>query len=474
MLTHSAWGRYDSIAHGFYMKRRSLIAATAAACFPARAATTGGFRYRGYLGWITDLATFADTYAEWPSMKLDEPLLKDYSETFVLMKQLGIEDICIWGLYVSQAWPVDLAKSVPAERARLVDRLIASAQSKGIRVVSGLGVYSWGFQEILKANPHLMKGNAKTMCGSEEESWEWMRKVIDYVFTRFPIDGVSMQSADQGRCPCDKCKRFGETEYHVQLNIRCAKYIHSRWPGKRVAVSGWGMRFDDPASLPHVVELSKHIDYLIDVRDTSRRKDPTARPRLIGSLACAFGTLGGPQVEPPQHWARDRWFLPTVRGAGEHLGDLYRDGGRACEWFYHIMANPGCEISTWVVGKTLADPATPWRKHLDTSVEQIYRVTKPSLRDALSEAFLAAEEAYTRYLPNAFCGTISMEPLVSSQPGPPVYINKTLKPAQRAEYSASLVKVRAAFAKLGREIPDQRRLPLILRANDNLQKDITA
>ena len=48
------------------------------------------------------------------------------------------------------------------------------------------------------------------------------------------------------------------------------------------------------------------------------------------------------------------------------------------------------------------------------------------------------------------------------------------EPAQRAEYSASLVKVRAAFAKLGREIPDQRRLPLILRCIDNVQKDLTA
>jgi hypothetical protein len=287
------------------------------------------------------------------------------------------------------------------------------------------------------------------MCGSEEESWEWMRKVIDYVFTRFPIDGVSMQSADQGRCTCDKCKRYSETEYHVMLNIRSAKYIRSRWPGKTVSVSGWGMRFDDPGSLPHLVELSKHIDYLIDVRDSSRQRDPALRARLISSLQCAFGTIGGPQVEPPQHWPRDRWFLPTVRGAGDHLQSLYRDGGRACEWFYHVFANPGCEISTWVVGKTLADPSTPWRKHLDTSVEQIYGVTKPSLRDGLSEAFLAAEDAYLRYLPPTFCGTISMEPLVSSQPGPPVYLTKRLTNAQRAEYSAQSQDSSRPFCQTG-------------------------
>ena len=457
------------------MNRRDFLAGAAGLLIPSKAATPSGFRYRGYLGWITDLATFADTYAEWPSMRLDKPLLKDYRDTFALMKQLGFEDLCIWGLYVSRAWPTDVASAVPPERGKLVDKLIGDARAKGIRVVSGLGVYSWGFDEILNANPHLRKtDNKNAMCGSEPESWEWMRKVIDYVFTRFPIDGVSMQSADQGRCTCDKCNRYTETEYHVMLNIRCAKYIHARWPGKVVAVSGWGMRFEDPASLPHLIELSKNIDYLIDVRDSSRRIDPAYRASLIASLQCAFGTLGGPQVEPPQHWARDRWFLPTVRGAGNHLTSLYSDGGRACEWFFHILANPGSEISTWVAGKALDDPATPWRKHLDASIERIYRVTKPSLRDGLSEAFLAAEDAYMRYQPAHFCGTISMEPLVSSVPGPPVYIAKHMTPAQRAEYSANLKLVRAHFAKLKREVPEKRRLEFILRAIDNVQQDILA
>jgi hypothetical protein len=458
------------------MNRRKFLAGSlGAAAMPGAAAVPGGFRYRGYLGWITDLATFADANAEWPSMRLDEPLLKDYRYTFGLMKQLGFEDLCIWGLYVSRAWPVDIAQAVTPERGKLVDKLIADARAKGIRVVSGLGVYSWGFDEILNANPHLRKtANKNAMCGSEQESWEWMRKVIDYVFTRFPIDGVSMQSADQGRCTCDKCKRYSETEYHVMLNVRCAKYIHSRWPGKRVAVSGWGMRFADPANAPHLVELSKHIDYLIDVRDSSREHDPALRSSLISSLQCAFGTIGGPQVEPPQHWSRDRWFVPTVRGAAGHLESLYRDGGRACEWFYHTLANPGDEISTWVVGKTLADPATPWRKHLNSSVEQIYRTAKPALRDGLCEAFLAAEDAYLRYLPATFCGTISMEPLVSSRPGAPVYLSKRLTATQRSEYAANLSGVRTRFASLEKEIPEKRRIPFILRAIENVQRDLKA
>jgi hypothetical protein len=95
------------------INRRDFIT-TAAGVALAAGAPPAGFLYRGYLGWITDPATFADTYAEWPSMRLDEPLLKDYRDTFAPMKQLGFEDLCIWGLYVSRAWPVDITRAVPA------------------------------------------------------------------------------------------------------------------------------------------------------------------------------------------------------------------------------------------------------------------------------------------------------------------------------------------------------------------------
>ena len=454
------------------MNRRQFLASTTAGAATLSAAPEP-FRYRGYLGWITDLATLPDTNAAWPSMKLDDALMRDYTETFRLMREWKLRDLCVWGLYVSRAWPVDLSASISKERGARVEKLIADAHDHGVRVISGLGVYSWGFDEILKANPHLMKGNKSTMCGSEDESWEWMRKVIDYVFTRFPIDGVSMQSADQGRCPCDKCKRYTETEYHSRLNIRCAEYIHAKYPRKSVAVSGWGMRFEDPASLPHLQELGKHIDYLIDVRDSARQRDPALRRRVIETLPCAFGTLGGPQVEPPQHWPRDRWFLPTIRSVGDHLQQLHAEGGRACEWFCHILANPGCEISTWVAAQMLADPGAGWRTHLNHSLERIYRTNRVSTRDDLAEAFLAAENAYLRHIPDFSSGTISMEPLVSSAPGAPVYLTKRLTPDQRQAYSADLHRVRAQFEKLAPDVPEKRRVRAILRCIDNVQKDLS-
>jgi len=434
----------------------------------------GVFKHRGYLGWITDLASEPDANAVWPSMRLNAALLEDYQQTFHLMQDLGFNEISVWGLYVSRAWPVDIRSSVTAERGRKVEKLIDTAHRCNVRVYSGLGVYSWGFDEIIKAYPKLNRGNPQAMCASESESWSWMQKVIDFVFDRFALDGVSLQSADQGRCQCKPCSAYSDAQYHALLNVRVSEYIRSRWPKKTIGVNSWGMRFEEAESQPSLVKISQHVDYLIDVHDTSRRKDPSYRKQLIGSLACDFGTLGGPQVEPPQHWARDRWFLPTLRRVGEHLQQLSNEGGRACEYFFHILANPGDEISMRLAGRTLADPNTPWEKHLRDSIEELYGVSRRSTQDAMVQFFLDAEDAYFRHVDPGFCGTLSLEPLVNDRPGPPVYLSKTLTAQQRADYAKELVTLKSRAEGLLPEVPRQPKMTKIIRCIENVQGDLAA
>jgi hypothetical protein len=125
-------------------------------------------------------------------------------------------------------------------------------------------------------------------------------------------------------------------------------------------------------------------------------------------------------------------------------------------------------------GKDAGRSGDPLAEDLNSSMEQIYRTTKPALRDGLCEAFLAAEYAYLRYLPATFRGTISMEPLVSSRPGAPVYLSKRLTAMQRSEYAANLSGVRTRFAALEKEVPEKRHIPFILRAIENMQRDISA
>src|SRR3954447_19721286 len=231
------------------------------------------FVHRGYLGWITDSISMPRPHDAWPSIGIDQALLDDYARTFAFMRDTGINEMSVWGLFVAREWPVEVEQAVDAERRQQVQIILDEAHRNGIKVLSGFGVYSWGFEAIIRANPHLTRGNPRALCASLDESWEWQRRVVDYVFG-FPIDGLSMQSADQGRCPCPDCAQWGDVEYHARINDRVAGYVKEQWPERLVAINNWGMNFEDPADLPHLLTMTRHADYLIDTHDSVRRRDP--------------------------------------------------------------------------------------------------------------------------------------------------------------------------------------------------------
>ena len=458
------------------LTRRNLLQTAAAAMVPEMPAlgVAPVFRHRGYLGWITDLDPRPDPQAPWPSMRLDGTLAAEYKQTFRLMRQLGYNNAVIWGLYVSRYWPTDLSTTMPPERGRLAKQVIDAAHAEGLRVVCGLGVFSWGFEKLIQAYPALSRTNPKAMCASNPEAWKWMEKITDYVFTRFNIDGVSMQSADLGRCSCSECSRFSDAEYHSRINIREAEYIRARHKNTIVAVSGWGMKFETPESLPFLIKMSEHLDYYIDVIDSTRIPGNEYQKKLIGQIRCDFGTIGGPLVEPPQHWERDRWFLPTARTQGEHLKELADNGGRACEYFFHIRANPGDEVSFWVAGKLLSDIGTPWQKHLNSTVEQLYKVSKPATAGGLAELFVEAEDAYMKRIKPFLSGDISMEPLVEDHAGPPIYLTQRLTGEARAQYGRDLQRIEQGFRRIAADIPEKTRISKILRCLSNVQRDLAS
>jgi hypothetical protein len=179
-------------------------------------------------------------------------------------------------------------------------------------------------------------------------------------------------------------------------------------------------------------------------------------------------------VEPPLHWQRDRWFLPTARAQGEHLAGLAADGGHACEYFMHIRANPGDEVTFHVAGKLLHDIGTPWQTYLRQTLEELYGVTRPATSDALFELFVRAEQAYMTRIKTFGSGDISMEPLVGDSPGPPVYLTKRMTVDGRKAYGKDLLEAAAGFRKVRADVPDKARIDLILRCLDNVQKDISA
>ena len=267
-----------------------------------------------------------------------------------------------------------------------------------------------------------------------------MQRVIDVLGGTLGVDGFSFQSADQGRCPCAACARWGDVEYHARLNARAGAYVKERWPGKLVAVNTWSLHFPDPADLPHVVSMTRHAEWLIDAHSSAAERDPAYRRTVIEAIApCAYGTVGGPFVEPPLHWERDRWFLPCLRLAARHAAELYEEGGRAMEVFFHIGANPGDEVSVRHAALLLREPARSSDEVLRQVLVDLYRPHDDRALDALADLFRRADDAYfgrATTIPAA--ATLSMEPLVSDHAGPPVYLTDHLDGAALDAYGRDI------------------------------------
>lgn len=118
------------------------------------------------------MATAPALEAEWPSVRLDDALLEGYWRTFDVMRAVGFNEISIWGFYVSRAWPLEISSAVPPERGVLAEKLIEAAHRRGIRVYACLGVCGWGFDQTIRANPRLSRGNPNAGCASEPEAWD--------------------------------------------------------------------------------------------------------------------------------------------------------------------------------------------------------------------------------------------------------------------------------------------------------------
>ena len=416
------------------------------------------FTHRGYLGWITDLATQAHTHEAWPVIAINDSLLNDYDETFRVMHETGLNELSLWGMFVSHAWPVNVEQTLDEARERQVLRLLQQAHRRQIRVLAGMGVYSWGFDDIINANPHLSQGNAHAMCLHVAESWTWQKRVIDYAF-RLPIDGLSLQSADLGRCQCDHCKPMSDAEYHAAVNQKVVQYVRRTYPGKLIGISGWGMDYSRPEDLPHLVKLTRGVDYFIEVRPGRPPHSPAFRQRMVDAIKpCVIGSTGTPNVEPPQHWARTRWFLPTAKRAAQNLQQLYREGGRACENYMHILTNPGDEATIRLMAAIEQHPRANWQTLYRSILQRQFRPrTARALADVL-QLFIKTEDAYFAHVTNNYpTDIIRLEPLSGDHPGPAIYLTEAMTPDCRRQFGVVLQTLLQSAQTLRPAVGDTQR-----------------
>ncbi len=433
------------------------------------------FRYRVTCGWIRDLASEPTPTDPWPCIRWDDHLSADQIHFLDVQAELGVTHNLVWGLFIDRSWPTRFEHVISQERADRLHTFIAAAHARGVKVLHGTGIYSWGFDEIIRAHPEVARGNQHNMCPFSPAAWDWQRRVLDFLMDpRWQLDGISMQSADQGRCDCEQCKQRSAAEHHADILVRSAEYVRSQRPDWVIGQAAWGLAVDDPTELPHIQRISQAVDYMIEVRE--RSAEGGRRSTITASLAAAFGSVGGVFVEPPQHYDRLRWCVPCGLRSARAIQQLWDDGGRACEYYYRPFANPVEEVSWRTGAYMLREPRARPEVALEAAITAVYGV-EGSVAQQLTEWFSAAEDAYfgrTDY--RVGNGPLSLEPLIwqddPAAAGPPIYLRDRMSTVQRAAYTYELQQLRSRFAQFA--IPQRRRAEQTLLAIDGTLAEIAS
>lgn len=363
-------------------------------------AERSGFTHRMISGWISDFSSIP-RMEPWPSITLDGRMTADLLQCFDAAKAAGYTGIILWGLLAGRSWSPYLPDTVSEARQQQVKQILAEARQRNLKLLMGLGLYSWGFDAIIAEHPELDGGAPNNMCGSRPESWTWMQRVVDYIMDEYDPDGVSMQSSDMGRCPCDACQEMSSLAYHARINDQVAAYIRSRWPDKLIEISTWGMDLGNPADLTHVQHMTAHADVLNDFNNSSARQGRGNRQALIRNLACAFGTEQGWWVDPPPFWQRLKWFLPFSLSNVPYWHDLLSDGGKAVQRYILPLVNPGAEVGFIFDGIMLQDLHREPTAALEEALVQVFEPRTQAARQALAETWQAVENAFLAGIPTS-------------------------------------------------------------------------
>ena len=138
-------------------RREFLQAASAAAVFGAAAAggtsvllgqaskpAVKAYKHRVQFGcWINDMRNDVLPRDNWPAKVLDDKTERDLIDCLTLGQQSGYNQIDVWGLFATSAYPIDIRSAFRNEQRRpRVDRILQAARERGIKIIYGTGVYS--------------------------------------------------------------------------------------------------------------------------------------------------------------------------------------------------------------------------------------------------------------------------------------------------------------------------------------------
>jgi len=436
------------------------------------------FEHRVLLNWINDISSVPRHGKRWPMIDINDDLVEDYRKYIDEAVKWGFNTFTVWGFFVDHSWPVNITDCYP-QRKRYVDQILEHADKCGMRMITGLGVYSWGFEKLIKQNPALkrsamkrnwgnLRENNEAMCYHSPEARDVMAQVVDFVISS-GVGGVGMQAADQGRCICPDCSQYPDTAYYAEVCTHTAKYIRSINPDMLLSVSGWGMSLADDRDALH--RLGQTVDYITDVTGSAGQPGSQMRKSLYADMPCAVGSVGGVVVVPPHGWDRLRWFFPHIRVNGEHVRELHRDGGRAMEYFTGVLCNPADELTLKAVGYLLKNPECTVEDAAATAAADVFETANDKTASEIAGLMLLAEDTYFDWVAAPKNGEFDLEPLTAVDPGEPIYLLN--KPAKSLKvYADTLRDIESSLYKLSSSVSKNEVMERCLISIQNTIKDI--
>jgi hypothetical protein len=167
---------------------------------------------------------------------------------------------------------------------------------------------------------------------------------------------------------------------------------------------------------------------------------------------------------------------------GNHIKQLYADGGRAIEYYMGPTINPGVEVNIAFGGRLLSDVRRDTDEVLAEILATLYKPGSTSACDKLVDIFQRAEKAYfdqwsiERIVAAHKCpppGELHLTPLFGTSPGAASYLTEPfLDSAGRTAYQRELLSILADISKIKDQIADKVRLERIKTCLRNTLTDI--
>jgi hypothetical protein len=352
------------------------------------------------------------TTDSWPSLIFDEKTKDGIKRALDVQAAAGYNIVDLAGLLGGYSWPLDIKSASSKDKDEFFAEFIKLCHQRDMKFIFLVGVYSWGFDEIIKNDPEVrgpnpLYPNPHALCGSREKSWEWQKKVIDFLM-QYGADGYHLESGDLHICSCDDCRKiayctdkwYGLIDYHCRVNKRSAEYIRSKKKDALlVSVMGnWCDAFTpynfSDKDIADMVDLTKHIDCLYDQGHNQPYVMPPQRAEVIKKLGGKYGTSGGTWVYPQQNLARDQWFLPYTKRTGQAIKELYAMGGRGIMYYQGPVINPGVEANIDFGGRLMYDLDKDVNDVLSESLEHLYKPKKKDSLQKLADIFNRTEDGF--------------------------------------------------------------------------------